>query len=355
MAALHSGKLRTRAPHPDVPDPDVPDPDVPDPDMPDLRVPHPSEARVGVFRSPRILAYAAIYLLWGGSFLAIRDIVAVTPPFVAAGFRFVLAGAALYLVARLRGAGRPTGRQWWHSLGMGVVMFGGNYACLFWSEQRLASGVAAVLTAMVPVWMFLGEWLVFRTQRLTAGTLSGIVLGLGGVVLLSRATANGGIRSANGIAAMVLVLGTLLFSVATLWSRRLTLPGEQSMRAGLQMLLGGGVLVIMAALAGELPHVPAALRAWQWHTALSMLYLIVAASIVAFTAYTWLIHHEPATRVASYAYVNPMVALVIGITFAHERMSPGEWLGAALIIAGVLATLLGKQAATQASRTTPQR
>jgi drug/metabolite transporter (DMT)-like permease len=290
----------------------------------------------------RVLAYAAIYLLWGGSFLAIRDIVAVTPPFFAAGFRFVLAGAALYLVTRLRGAQRPTGLEWWHSLGLGVVMFGGNYACLFWSEQRLTSGIAAVLTAMVPVWIFLGEWLIFRTQRLTGGTLTGIILGMGGVVLLSRATAGGSIRSANSIAAMVLLLGTLLFSIGTLWSRRLTLPGDQGMRAGLQMLLGGGVLLALAAASAEFGRIPAALEAWRWHTAFSMLYLIVAASIIAFTAYTWLIHHEPATRVASYAYVNPMVALAIGVSFAHERMSPGEWAGAAFIIAGVLATLLGK-------------
>ena len=298
-----------------------------------------------VFSSPRVLAYAAIYLLWGGSFLAIRDIVAVTPPFFAAGFRFLLAGGALYLLTRLRGAPRPTGVQWWHSLGLGVVMFGGNYACLFWSEQRLASGIAAVLTAMVPVWIFLGEWLVFRTQRLTGGTLAGIVLGMGGVVLLSRATAGGSIRGANSIAALVLLLGTLLFSIGTLWSRRLTLPSDQGMRAALQMLLGGAVLFALSAGSGEFRHMAAALHAWRWHTAFSMLYLIVAASIVAFTAYTWLIHHEPATYVASYAYVNPVVALAIGISFAHERMSPGEWAGAALIIAGVLATLLGKQRA----------
>jgi drug/metabolite transporter (DMT)-like permease len=292
----------------------------------------------------RVLAYAAIYLLWGGSFLGIRDVVAVTPPFFAAGFRFVLAGGALYLMARMSGARPPNRRQLWHSFGMGVVMFGGNYACLFFAEQRLASGIAAVLTAMVPVWVFLGEWLVFRVQRLTISTLAGMALGISGVVLLSRSTTAGGIHSANGIAVMVLILGTLLFSSATLWSRRLTLPEEQTMRASLQMLLGGVVLLAFSGLCGEFGRVPAAIHAWRWHTVFSMLYLIVAASIVAFTAYTWLIHHDSATRVSSYAYVNPLVALAIGTTFAHEHMSGEEWAGSALVLAGVVATLLGKQA-----------
>ena len=196
---------------------------------------------------------------------------------------------------------------------------------------------------MLPVWVFLGEWLVFRTQRLTAATLAGLVLGIGGVVLLSKATAAAGFRSADGAAALVLLLGTLFFAVATLWSRRLTLPGEQTMRAGLQMLLGGLVLLVLAGASGEFARVPAAAHAWRWHTVGSMLYLIVAASIVAFTAYTWLIHHEPATRVASYAYINPVVALAIGVGFAHEHISAPEWVGSVLVLAGVAATLLGKQ------------
>jgi drug/metabolite transporter (DMT)-like permease len=119
------------------------------------------------------------------------------------------------------------------------------------------------------------------------------------------------------------------------------------------MLLGGGVLFALAGIAGEFSRIPAAVEAWRWHTVFSMLYLIVAASIIAFTAYTWLIHHEPATRVASYAYVNPVVALAIGVSFAHERMSLGEWAGAALIIAGVLATLWGKGQADAPSQPAP--
>ncbi len=301
--------------------------------------------------SQRVLAYAAIYGLWGGSFLAIRDIVAVTPPFFSAAFRFVLAGLALYGWARLRGGPRLTRREWRDSALMGLVMFGGNYACLFWAEQRINSGLAAVLTAMVPVWVFLGEWLVFHTQRLTVATFGGILLGVSGVVLLSRSSMFGpGAGVGMEEAAGVLVLGTLCFSVASLWSRKLTLPRNQPLRAGVQMLLGGVVLFAASAAAGELPRLPAAAQAWHWHTLGSFLYLVLAASILAFTAYTWLLHHESTTRVSSYAYVNPVVALAIGSVFAGERMSGVEWAGTALVLFGVFATLMGKQPRTAAAR-----
>ncbi len=297
-------------------------------------------------RSQRLLAYAAIYGFWGGSFLAIRDIVAVTPPFFSAALRFVLAGLVLYAWARLRGSRRLIAREWRHSALMGLVMFGGNYSCLFWAEQRINSGLAAVLTAMVPVWIFLGEWLFFGTQRLTIATFGGILLGISGVVMLSRASVTGaGPHGDMAIAAGVLLLGTLLFSVASLWSRKLTLPHDQALRAGVQMLLGGGVLFLASALAGELPYLPAAAHAWQWHTLGSFLYLVIAASILAFTAYTWLLHHDSATRVSSYAYVNPVVALAIGSLFAGERMTGAQWAGTVLVLFGVFATLMGKQPA----------
>lgn len=297
-------------------------------------------ASTSIRKSQRVLAYAAIYGFWGGSFLAIRDIVAITPPFFAAAIRFMLAGAVLFCWARVRGAPRLSRREWRDSALMGLVMFGGNYACLFWAEQRINSGLAAVLTAMVPVWIFLGEWLVFRTQRLTAATLGGIVLGITGVVFLSRASLGNGMAAAAG----VLLLGTLCFSAASLWSRKLTLPREQALRAGVQMLLGGVVLFLASALAGELPHLSASAHAWHGQTYFSFFYLVFAASILAFTAYTWLLHHESATRVSSYAYVNPVVALAIGSLLAGEHLTGAQWAGTALVIFGVFATLTGKQA-----------
>ena len=291
-------------------------------------------------KTRRVLAYAAIYIFWGGSFLGIREVVAVTPPFFVAAMRFMMAGALLYGFAKWRGATRPSRRELWHSLGMALVMFTGNYACLFWAEQRLSSGTAAILTAMVPIWILLIEAMVLRTQRWTVAAVAGSVVGIAGVCLVSGSV---GVDRGMLLAAAVLVLGTLLFAASTLWSRSLTLPQDQMQRASLQMGLGGVGLLLLSGLSGELPRVPASLTAWHGRTIVAFLYLLVCASIWAFTAYTWLIHHEPAMRVASYAYVNPLIAMTIGVLLAGEHVSLLQAAGAALIILGVVSTLLAKQ------------
>ena len=287
----------------------------------------------------RLFAYFAIYVFWGGSFLAIRDMVATTPPFFSAGLRFTAAGVTLYLVSRLRGVAPPTRRELVHSSWLGVVMFTGSYAGLFWAETRIASGTAAVIMAMIPIWILLGESLVLRTQPLTAYVVSGALLGIAGVALVSRSI---GFDRGMLAGAAALIGCTLLFSFGTLWSRSLTLPADQIQRSGLQMALGGLGQLLVAALAGDFARLPAAFAAWRWHTTVSFLYLVVLASIIAFTAYTWLIHHEPATRVASYAYVNPLIALLLGVTLGGEHVSALQAAGAAMIIVGVCATLLSK-------------
>jgi drug/metabolite transporter (DMT)-like permease len=147
---------------------------------------------------------------------------------------------------------------------------------------------------------------------------------------------------------LVELAGTVVFSFATLWSRSLTLPDDQAMRAGLQMALGSLGLLVISGVAGELPRIPVALAAWQWHTLVSFVYLVTCASILAFTSYTWLIHHEPATRVASYAYVNPLIALITGATLGGEHVSGLQAAGAAMIILGVVATMLSKSNAPAA-------
>jgi drug/metabolite transporter (DMT)-like permease len=290
----------------------------------------------------RLFAYFAIYVFWGGSFLAIRDMVATTPPFFSAGLRFTVAGVTLYLVSRLRGVAPPTRRELVHSSWLGVVMFTGSYAGLFWAETRIASGTAAVLMAMIPIWILLGESLVLKTQPLTAYVVAGTLLGVAGVALVSRSV---GFDRGMLAGAAALIGCTLLFSFGTLWSRSLTLPADQIQRSGLQMALGGFGQLLVAAVAGDFARLPAAVAAWRWHTTVSFLYLVLLASIIAFTAYTWLIHHEPATRVASYAYVNPLIALLVGVTIGGEHVSALQAAGAAMIIVGVFATMLSQNRA----------
>lgn len=302
----------------------------------------------------KLLAYAAIYVLWGGSFLAIREIVAPpaahppVPPFFAAAFRFTLAGALLLLFTRLGTRAQSSPRQLLGAAALGFVMFACLYAALFWAETRIPSGIAAVLSAMIPVWIFAGEVFVLRTQRANRLSLSGILLGFGGVVLLALHSSGGGpahaSRTAAALAILATLAGTLCWSAGTLWSRRLSLPRPQTANSGWQMFTGGLLLFALSAAAGELQRLPPASVLLSTRVLVSMAYLVVAASIVSYTAYVWLIAHESPTRVASYAYVNPVFALIIGAVLAGERLAPLQIAGAVLVVAGVFATLMGKNA-----------
>jgi drug/metabolite transporter (DMT)-like permease len=290
-------------------------------------------------KTTRLLAYGAIYVLWGGSFLAIRDMVATTPPFFSAAIRFFFAGVALCAFSRWRRGTQVSGRAFRHSLWLGLLLFTCSYGCLFWAETRIASGTAAVLAAMIPIWILLGEALVLRTQRLSFPVAVATLLGIVGVCMVTRSI---GFERSMLSGVLVEIASTVIFAFATLWSRSLTLPEDQAMRAGLQMALGSVGLFVISGVAGEMPRIPAAFAAWHWHTMISFVYLVTCASILAFTSYTWLIHHEPATRVASYAYVNPLIALIVGVTLGGEHISALQAAGAALIILGVVATMLSK-------------
>lgn len=290
----------------------------------------------------RLIAYGAIYFLWGGSFLAIRQLVAIAPPFFCAGVRFLIAGLLLYAYGSLRGAPSPSRRQWMSTALLGLVMFAGNYACLFWSEKFLPSGLAAVISSLIPVWVLLAEWLLFHSAAATAKAVWGIILGVAGVVLIALPSGVNGMGLTK--AAAILVLGTLFWAAGTVASSRLSLPKQLTISASLQMAWGGSFLLVLSAVAGEAPGVGRLAHLWNWRLTLSMAYLIVAASIVAFSAYVWLIGKEPATRVASYAYVNPLIALLLGAVLAHERPAWLQYAGAMLVLAGVFSTLAGRRA-----------
>ena len=296
----------------------------------------------------KLLAYGAIYILWGGSFLAIREIVlaAQVPPFFAAAVRFLIAGLALLLWTRLTGPLHITARQLLSAAALGFLMFACDYASLFWGETRVASGLAAVVFAMIPVWIFAGE-LLLRTRRATPVATGGIALGFAGVVLLSLRSGSGPAHS-SALAVVVMIGGTLCWSVGTLWSRYLPLPRPQHVTTGLEMFTGGLFLFLAAAAAGEFRHLPPLPVLFSPRVLLSLAYLIVAASMVSYSAYVWLLSHDSPTRVSSYAYINPVFALLLGAAFAGERLTPLEIAGAVLVLAGVFATLIGKgKAATK--------
>lgn len=235
-----------------------------------------------------------------------------SPPLFAAAARFLIAGASLYAYSRLRGAPRPTAREWRNLWILGVALFLIGYGGLFWAEKSVPSGVASVLVAMVPIWMSLLEVLVFRTHRFSLALAGAIALGFAGVALL--AAPDGGTGNFSLIACLVVMVGGISWSAGSLASRTMRLPSSKLLRSGAQMMTGGALLMSTSALAGELHPFPAITLS----AALAIAYLAVAGSIVAFTAYIFLIGFIPVTKVSSYAYVNPSSPSRWGIGWAAK-------------------------------------
>ena len=280
------------------------------------------------------MAFAIIYLVWGSTFLAIRVGVREVPPFLLAGVRFFVAGIVLYAWMRGKGTPAPTRCQWSAVSVLAVLIFVFDYGLLFWAEKRVPSGITAVMMATIPVFMTLAEILFLRTLKLTFRLALALTLGVCGVlVLVSRSPGLGetAIDTSGGIA---LVVSAISWSTAAILTRKLCLPESKVMSSGSQMLVGGILLTVAAALLGEFRnfHVGAvAIGGW-----LALLYLIVAGSIVAFTAYVWLIHHESPAKVGTYAYVNPVVAVLLGYFLGGEQLGPRTIIGTVLILVSVL-------------------
>ena len=291
----------------------------------------------------RLAAYAAIYILWGASFLGIRVVVHAIPPFLAAGIRFFLAGLTLVAYSLLTRKPLPHGRQWRNLLILAITLFVGDYALLFWAEQKLPSGIAAVTSATIPVQVFLLEWLWLRRVRLTALTALGLLLGAAGVAALVLPAGFFTGRETLDRYALVGLIAASFWSVGTILSTRFTLPKERTVSAGWQMMLGGAALLLLSATSGEWPRVHPSQITPQ--VLLGMGYLICFASIAAFSAYGYLLQREPTGRVASYAYVNPVIALLLGAGLAGETLTLRQEIACAVILAGVVITLLGKKPA----------
>jgi drug/metabolite transporter (DMT)-like permease len=293
-----------------------------------------------------LLAFAMIYFVWGSTFLAIRIGVQQVPPFLLAAMRFTAAGLALYAWMRIKRVPGPTPRQWFSATLLALLIFVGDYGLLFWAEQRVPSGIAAVMLATIPAFMALSEIVILRTQRLTLSLALALVIGICGVaVLVSRALNLGGMP-VDRAGAIALIFGAVNWSIASALARKLPLPPSKPMSSGAQMLAGGVLLAIVAALRGEFRGFhPTAVSSAAW---LALLYLIVAGSIVGFTAYVWLLHHHSPTKVGTYAYVNPLVAVLLGY------FAGGEPLGARTIV-GSLCILLSVIMITTARAKKPAR
>jgi len=281
-----------------------------------------------------LLAFAIIYFVWGSTFLAIRVGVREVPPLILAAMRFFVAGVVLYVWMIARGERSPSVREWRSACLLGVVIFVLDYGLLFWAEQRVPSGIAAVMLATIPVFMALSEIIFLRTQTLTIRLVLALLIGIGGVaVLMSRSLTLGG-APIDKMGAVALIFASISWSVASALTRKLPLPASKVMSSGAQMLAGGVFLAVTAAALGEFRNFhPWSVSREVWF---ALLYLIVAGSIVGFTAYVWLIHHESPTKVGTYAYVNPIVAVLVGYFLGGEALSMRTILGSLFVLVSVV-------------------
>lgn len=281
-----------------------------------------------------LLAFAIIYFVWGSTFLGIRIGVQEVPPLIFAAMRFFAAGLVLFLWMRVQGTASPTRHEWISVTLLAVMIFVVDYGLVFWAEQRVPSGIAAVMLATIPVFIALAEIFVLRTQKLTLRLGLSLLVGLAGVAVLVSRSVGFGDAPIEKTGAIALVVASMSWSLASVLTRRLHLPESKVMSSGAQMLVGGILLTVAAAAFGEFRnfHVEAvSTRAW-----FALIYLIIAGSIIGFTAYVWLIHHESPTKVGTYAYVNPVIAVLIGYFLGGEALGARTILGTLLVLVSVI-------------------
>ncbi|MEZ5460797.1 drug/metabolite exporter YedA [Dokdonella sp.] len=290
-------------------------------------------ATLPLWHSPRLLvplALLAVYVIWGSTYFAIRIALESWPPFLLGAVRFLIAGGLLYAALRLRGVAPPTRRQWFNAAITGTLLLGVGNGLVCFAEQTVASGLAAIAVASMPLfaaafgamyrdWPSRLEWL-------------GLVIGFCGVILLNM----GAGMSGAPIGAIALIVAATAWAFGSVWSRRRDMP-PASMNTAAQMISGGSALCMVAILMGErFPEEPTA------PALLAMLYLIVFGSLVAFTAYLYLLRNVRAVLATSYAYVNPPVAVLLGVVFIGEVARATDLVAMAVILAGVAMITLGK-------------
>lgn len=285
-------------------------------------------------RARLIAAFAAVYLIWGSTYLAIRFAVQTLPPLLMASARFMIAGAIVLLWARLRdGAPWPTRVEWRVGLIGGALLLLGGNGGVSWAEQRVPSGITALLVAIVPVFVVLLEWLRPGGKRPKATVFAGVALGLAGLALLVGPDAVGDGSRASTAGAVVLVFASLSWAAGSIYTKLAPKPSSATVATGTQMLAGGLALLAAALVAGEPARLDLAHAAKS--SLIAFAYLLTFGSLIGFTAYVYLLSHTTAAKASTYAYVNPVVAVLLGWAVGHEPVTSRTFLAATVILAGV--------------------
>jgi drug/metabolite transporter (DMT)-like permease len=307
-----------------------------------------NDGRRHASRAQIIAAFASIYVIWGSTYLAIRYAVETIPPFLMGGVRFLISGTILYLWSRYRGAPRPTRIHWRNAIvAGGFLLLGGNGAVI-WAEQFVPSGLTALLVSILPFWLVIIEWVRPPQKRPSGAVLVGLILGFVGIIVLVGPSSAGGHGNVAPLGALVLILGSLSWAIGSFWSRDAQLPESGLLTTGMEMLGGGALLMIVGALSGEFPQLD--VHAISRASAIGLLYLITFGSLLGFTSYIWLLDKVSPARLGTYAYVNPLVAVMLGWAIAGERLSVRTGVAAAIVICAVaLITTARSTASTRTS------
>jgi drug/metabolite transporter (DMT)-like permease len=286
-------------------------------------------------------ALLAVYLVWGSTYLMIRFVVETLPPFLSAGLRFVVSGVILLVWRRLSGDALPTLRQWRSAAIVGTLLLLGGNGLVCWAEQTVPSGVAALIIGAVPMFLVIADALRPNGARPTLRVLIGLVIGFIGIYLLVGPSvfSDGMPLNMSGVAA--LLLASLLWAVGSIYSKTADLPKTALMTTGTEMLAGGFALLVVSVLSEQWSIF--SLTQVSTDSWLALVYLIVFGSMIGFASYAWLLQNAPISLVATYAYVNPLVAVFLGNWFAQEPLTP-RILSASTVIIGAIIFMNSSQA-----------
>jgi drug/metabolite transporter (DMT)-like permease len=284
-------------------------------------------------RSRVVTAFAAVYIVWGSTYLAIRYAVETIPPFLMGGARFLVSGAILYAWLRATRAPRPAARQWRDASIAGILMLCAGNGAVAWAEELVPSGLAALIVAVVPLWMVLLDWWRPGGTRPSMLTMTGVVIGLAGLIVLIGPADINKAEHVDLTASIVLIVGSLAWAAGSVYSRYGEHPESSALATGMQMIAGGGVLMLTGVATGELTgfslaHVSSA----SW---IGLGYLVTFGSLVGFTAYVYLLNAVSPAKASTYAYVNPVVAVILGWLVAHEPINRSMIVGAVIILGAV--------------------
>ena len=281
------------------------------------------------------LALIALYIVWGSTYLGIKFAIETIPPFFHAGIRFLISGLILAIWQRAAGQSMPTRKQWMSTAIIGTLLLLGGNGLVAWAEQTIPSGIAALIIASVPMFLVIGEAIRPNGVKPNWQGIVGLLIGFVGIfILVGPSEISGSATKLNPFGVTALLLACLFWATGSIYSKTADLPKSSLMNTGAQMLMGSVSLFIVSLISGELHGWD--VTAVSAHSLYGLLYLILVGSLVGFASYGWLLQNAPISLVSTYAYVNPVVAVLLGTWFASEALEPRIWLATGIIIGSVI-------------------